>query len=92
MKTAQVIEMLKIQLEKDPNEEVIIQWWRREDMDFHIETTPQIWAEMVKIWDNEPLTGDQAGLREVLNEAVENLAIRRRKELSEKLQVIHGGK
>lgn len=92
MKTALVVQMLQKQLEDNPNEEIIIQWWRQEDMDMYEKVTPNIWKMMVELWDNEPLTAQQAGLWDIFTEAKERVAVARRAELNKRFEVIHGTK
>lgn len=84
--------MLNLQLEKDPDEEIIIQWWRKEDAEYiHDEIDSEIWKMMVELWDNEPLTADGAGLMDIFKDARERVNERKRQERAKKLQIIQGG-
>ncbi len=94
MRTRQVIEMLKIQLEKEPDEEIIIQWWRREDLRWETDmaTDMETWKEVVNVWDNSPMTADQAGLYDIVRDVTKANDLIKKKDKSKGLQLIQGGK
>ena len=95
MKTDKVIKLLTL-CSKSIDEEIVIQWWTKSNIESYFPTdepmTNELWQDLVYIWDNDPLSAEQAGVLTCLDMAKQVGKERRRDELASKLKLITGGK